>query len=226
MSQPRNLNAQHVVCYLQQNPEFFNDYPELLETLTITHPASGNVVSLVAKQLEVFKNKQSKLETQLSSLFEIARDNDICASRMHQLTLALLNSASLEAATTHLKQALTVYFLADFVALKIMHENSNTALNDFFIAPGHENWLCLTPELIHKKPRCGRLNVKQNKFLFAKSAAQVKSCAIIPILRPDLTALLVIGSRDENRFHYSLGNLFLTQLCEIVGTRLATLLKL
>lgn len=226
MSQPSALNAQDVANYLQQYPGFFNQHLELLESLTVPHPASGNVVSLVARQLEVFRNKQQRLESQLNSLLEIARDNDESASRMHQLTLALLNSATLEAAIASLKQVLIDVFSTDFVALKIIGEHRNPALADCFISTEHENLHHITAELIHDTPRCGRLNVGQTRFLFANFAPQVKSCAIIPMLNPDLTALLVIGSRDENRFHYSLGTLFLTQLSEIAGIRLATLLKL
>lgn len=225
MMQPNELNAQHVANYLQQYPDFFNHHTELLESLTLPHPDSGNVVSLTARQLEVFRNKQFELESQLNALIEIAKNNDLCANRMHQLTLALLNSASIEVAISNLKKVLTDCFLSDFFALKIIGENQNALLNDYFIAPDHDKLDYLTVELAHNIPRCGRLNNAQNKFFFAGFASQVKSCAIVPILHSKLTALLLIGSRDENRFHYSMGNLFLTQLSEIVGTRLATLLK-
>jgi hypothetical protein len=40
-----------------------------------------------------------------------------------------------------------------------------------------------------------------------------------------LEGLLAIGSRDESRFHYSMGSLFLTQMSEIIGTRLISLLQ-
>lgn len=226
MTQTDELNAQHVANYLQQNPDFFNHHLKLLEVLAIPHPDKGNVVSLTARQLETFRNKQQELEKQLNSLLEIARDNDVCASRMHQLALALLSSATLEAAIASLEQVLTKIFLMDFVSLKIIGEHKISALADYFISPEHENLEYVTAELIHKTPRCGRLSVGQNRFLFADLAAQVQSCAIIPILGCDFTALLVLGSRDENRFHYSLGTLFLSQLSEIVGIRLSTLLKL
>jgi uncharacterized protein YigA (DUF484 family) len=225
MMEADELNPEHVAHYLQTHPDFFNYYDELLESLTLVQPTRGNVVSLVAKQLENFKNKQSKLESQLHYLVKIATENDLCASRMHQLTLVLLSSTNLESAIHSLKKVLSECFLIDFFALKIMQENSNVEVNEFFIAPGDKNIACLTVEFIHKKPRCGRLNVVQNKFLFAEHAPDVKSCAIIPILLPNLRALLVIGSRDENRFHYSMGNLFLTQLSEIVACRFATLLN-
>jgi len=41
----------------------------------------------------------------------------------------------------------------------------------------------------------------------------------------EIEGLLAIGSRDDSRFHYSMGHLFLTQMSEIIGTRFASLLK-
>ncbi len=226
MSKTGELTAESVANYLQQNPDFFNQHLELLETLAIPHPSNGNVVSLVAKQLEAFRNKQQKLEQQLNSLVEIARDNDVSASRMHQLTLALLNATTLETAIANLKQVLIEVFLTDVVVLKIIGTHPNPALADYFITEEDENLHHVTAELFHNTPRCGRLNTGQSRFLFADFAPQVKSCAIVPIVNPQLTALLVIGSRNEDRFHYSLGTLFLTQLSEIISIRLTTLLRL
>jgi uncharacterized protein YigA (DUF484 family) len=39
-----------------------------------------------------------------------------------------------------------------------------------------------------------------------------------------LEGIVAIGSREDNRFHYSMGNLFLTQMSEIIATRLISLL--
>lgn len=225
MSQSDDLSDQQVVDYLQRHPDFFNQHLELLENLMIPHPTNGNVVSLVTRQLDAFRHKQQILEDKLNSLVEVAKHNDLCASRMHILTLALLNSATLEAAISNLNQILTEIFLTDFVALKIIGEPKNSVLSDYFISDSDENLHHVTVELIHGTPRCGRMNIGQSQFLFGSLAAQIKSCAIIPIVRSDLTALLVIGSRDEDRFHYSLGSLFLIQLSEIISLRLATLVK-
>jgi uncharacterized protein YigA (DUF484 family) len=51
------------------------------------------------------------------------------------------------------------------------------------------------------------------------------SYAIIPMLYTDLEGFLAVGSRNENRFHYSMGSLFLTQISELLGTRLISLLQ-
>ena len=41
----------------------------------------------------------------------------------------------------------------------------------------------------------------------------------------ELEGILAIGSREEDRFHYSMGNLFLTQMSEVIGTRLISILR-
>ena len=65
----------------------------------------------------------------------------------------------------------------------------------------------------------------QARFLFGDAAAEVKSSAIIPMAYTQLEGLIAIGSRDDARFHYSMGSLFLTQMGEIIGTRLISLIQ-
>jgi uncharacterized protein YigA (DUF484 family) len=67
--------------------------------------------------------------------------------------------------------------------------------------------------------------LRQAKVLFGDAALEVKSCAIIPMNFTELDGILAIGSREEDRFQYSMGNLFLTQMSEIIGTRLISLLR-
>ncbi len=218
------LDAHSVAYYLQQHPEFFNTHLELLETLYIPHPVSGNAVSLIAKQLELFRHKQQKLEAQLSELTEIARENNLSANRIQQLTLALLNSPSFSSAITNLHWVFKEVFLTDFIALKIVCENTNPAFSDIFISTQHKDYEHLHSEFMRDVPHCGRLNLAQTRFLFAEFAAEVKSCAVIPLFFTHFNGLLVIASRDETRFHHSMGTLFLTQISQIVSVRLATLL--
>ncbi|MDD1630082.1 MAG: DUF484 family protein, partial [Methylococcaceae bacterium] len=75
------------------------------------------------------------------------------------------------------------------------------------------------------QPKCGRPTLAQAKVLFGDSAVEVNSCAIIPMNFTELDGILAIGSREKGRFHYSMGNLFLTQMSEIIGTRLISLLR-
>ena len=223
-AQNLSLNAAQVADYLQQYPDFFHDHLNLLELMSIPHP-SGTAVSLILKQLELFRSKHQELENRLNALIEIARDNDTSFIRMHKLTLALLEASTLEQAIANLDVVLAEYFLTDFVAVRIIKQCPESAMAHLFIEPGSENLQPFLKELSGNQPKCGRPTLAQAKVLFGDAAAEVKSCAIIPMTFTELDGILAIGSRKEDRFHYSMGNLFLTQMSEIIGTRLIALLR-
>lgn len=219
----RTLNAQQVEDYLKENPGFFNEHLELLEQLTIPHP-SGSAVSLISKQLEIFRTRHKEIENQLNTLIDIARENDSLFNQMHELTLAMLNAGTMEEVLGNLDQVLADCFLTDFVAVRIIRETIDSPIANLFVAPTDKNLIHFQQILAGSEPKCSRPTLAQAIFLFGDAAVEVKSCAFIPLLFTQMEGLLVIGSRQENRFHYSMGNLFLTQMSEIVGARLVSLL--
>lgn len=221
--QTTGLTSDQVENYLLQHPEFFSEHLHLLEKMIIPHP-SGNAISLISKQLEIFRNKHHELENQLNTLIEIARDNDASFNRMHKLTLTLLEASSLTDVVDKLDRILSEYFLTDFVAIRIVKPHDEADPPELFIGPDRESLEPFAKELSSQEPKCGRPTLAQAKVLFGESALEVKSCAIIPLSLAGTKGLLAIGSRQEGRFHYSLGNLFLNQMGELVSARILTLL--
>ena len=222
--QKSDPSASQVEDYLQQHPDFFHEHLNLLEQMHIPHP-SGTAISLISKQLELFRSKHHEMENQLNALIEIARDNDTSFVRMHKLTLALLEASTLEQVLANLDVVLADYFLTDFVAVRIFKQCPESTIADLFIEPGCEKLQPFLKVLDGHQPKCGRPTLAQAKALFGDSAVEVKSCAIIPMNFTELEGILAIGSREEGRFHYSMGNLFLTQMSEVIGTRLISLLR-
>ncbi len=218
------ISEEQVVDYLRQCPDFFQDHLELLEQMHIPHP-TGNAVSLIAKQLEILRNKHQEQENQLNALIDIARENDAAFNRMHELTLAMLEANSLEEAVANLNEVLAECFLTDFVSVKIIGERPESPINNLFVDPEDAGLKLFSNVLFENQPKCGRPTLSQAQFLFGDAAPEVRSCAIIPMAFTRLEGLLAIGSRDEGRFHYSMGSLFLTQMSEIIGTRLISLLQ-
>jgi len=218
-----SLTGDQVESYLHDHPDFFHNHLNLLENLSIPHP-SGEAVSLISKQLEIFRSKHQELENQLGALIEIARENDTAFNRMHELTLSMLEAATLEEIMDNLNQVLSECFLTDFVAVKIIQEDIESPVSNIFVTPDDAGLKHFRQELSANQPKCGRPTLAQVRFLFGDAAGEVKSCAIIPMAFTELEGLLAIGSRDDNRFHYSMGHLFLTQMSEIIGTRLISLL--
>jgi uncharacterized protein YigA (DUF484 family) len=215
--------AELVTDYLRKNPDFFANNLDLLELMHIPHP-SGHAVSLISKQLELFRTKHHEQENQLTALIEIARENDASFNRMHELTLAMLEANSIEDAIANLSEVLAECFLTDFVAIKIFKHYENSPISNVFVSPNESNLKHFSTELTTNQPKCGRPTLAQARFLFGDNAADVHSCAIIPMSFTQLEGLIAIGSRDETRFHYSMGTLFLTQMSEVIGTRLISLI--
>lgn len=218
------INADDVATYLQQNPDFFHDHLDLLENLNIPHP-SGVAVSLIAKQLELLRTKHSEQASQLTELIEIARSNDVAFVRLHRLTLAVLQATNLKELVATLEDVLTDYFTTDFVAVRLIQTCPDPETAALFIAPDSEDAKPFMRELGNMQTKCARPTLAQAKILFGDQALEVNSCAIVPMALDKSAGILAIGSRETGRFHYTMGQLFLTQIGEIVGARLISLLR-
>ena len=109
-----DLTSAQVEAYLQAHPEFFHQHLGLLEHLSIPHP-SGNAVSLISKQLEIFRSKHHELENQLTALIEIAKENDSTLSQMHELTLALMEAQTIDDVKANLDKVFKDCFLITFL---------------------------------------------------------------------------------------------------------------
>lgn len=226
MNEPENqgLSSAQVEQYLQKHPEFFNEHLHLLEKMHIPHP-SGNAVSLISKQLELFRGKHKELEGQLTDLIEIARENDTSYERMHKLTLAMLEANNVAEAVANLNTVLSEYFLTDFSTLRIIKPNDGTLDDSLYMDEDSEHLKAFSKELANNEPTCGKPTLTQAKILFGNNSLEVQSYALLPMMFTELEGFLAIGSREQDRFHYSMGSLFLTQMSEIIGTRLISLLK-
>ena len=225
MSKQFQLTASEsqVVEYLSNHPSFFQEHLDVLEKMYVPHP-TGEAISLIAKQLELFRVKHQEQEKQLTALIAIAKENDISLKRMHQLTLALLEADTIDKLLSNLHIVLAEYFLTDFVSVKIISKQTDQRLGKLIVAPDDEGLKHFSYELLSHQPTCGQLTRSQAKFLFAELSMQVKSCAIIPMVYTRIEGLIGIGSLDQDRFQQGMGNLFLMKISELIATRLISLL--
>ena len=219
------IDPTEVEVYLQQHPEFFNERESLLEHISIPHP-SGNAVSLVSKQLELFRLRHHKMEGQLDNFIKVAQENDRSANKVHELTLAVLEAGTFVEAVNNLNVVLAECFLADFCSVKIIRPyQNNPALAHLFIDPDCAELDHFSKEMRSNKAYCGRPTLAQAEFLFSADTMAVKSCVIIPMIYAEIEGVIAVGSKDVERFHYTMGDLFLTQMSEIIATRFAALLN-
>jgi len=218
------LTAEQVRDYLLDTPDFFNSYPELLEDIKVKDKTAG-AVSLTMRQLALLRDKNVKLQKQLEGLLDIARENDALFGRMQQLTTALLDTRCVEDVFATLDDTLRDCFGADFFAIRIVadEEGSNFPISDVVWQQDSEYLGSFQRLIDSQKIKCGHPTHDQAVALFNDQADDVQSVALIPLKIDKQDGVLAIGSKDAERFHPTMGNLFLAHLGELVSKRLASL---
>jgi len=225
-AQPSGFNEiaeEDVKDWLLRHPDFFHRHPDSLEFLKLPHPC-GDAVSLVTRQIELLREKNRKLQAQLTDILQIARDNDSLLRRFHQLSIALLDAASLDDALAALRWLLHDCFQADFVAVRLIQPVIDCPIANLCVSGDCPQLAHFKQILEAGKPECGKPNAEQAGFLFGMDAAEVESYALVPLCHAGLKGILAIGSRDPGRFQAGMGNLFLSQMGDVVAARFVSLL--
>ena len=210
-------DASQVHDYLTNHAEFFNEYPELLADLQLSH-ASGKAVSLIERQVQVLREQNYDLKQRLMELVDVARDNDRLNERLHKLTLELIGAGSLTELVESLEHQLRNEFMADAIILHLPELDESRQRETGaqpLVIDDHLRELLPTP-LTENKPQCGRLKQAQAEFLFGEQATAIESSAVIPLGENACGGLLTIGSREVNRFNPCMGTVFLMHLGELL----------
>src|SRR3990167_9253174 len=79
------MKAEDVARYLTENPEFFEQYSELLLQISIPNPHGGRATPLSDRQVLTLREKSKVLETKLSELIRFGEENDAIGEKMHRL---------------------------------------------------------------------------------------------------------------------------------------------
>ena len=123
MSDDKTSLKEVVASYLRKNPDFLDEYPDILEILEINHQ-SGAAVSLIERQVEQMRASNEELNRQLNRLVQVASENEELMSRLHQLTLDLMSIGSRQEFFTHLGNSLLNDFNADILQICLFDQET------------------------------------------------------------------------------------------------------
>jgi len=219
IEEPLSEDAVHE--FLEANPDFFERHSSLLSRLDLPHGAGG-AVSLVERQVSVLRQKDMKLQRQLKELIDVARDNDVLAAKIHELTLQLLAAGDLQGCVTAIEEAMRSGFGADHSILVLFADPSMFEDIDsgrFFRVIDRKD-KALGPFdtfLSGKAPRCGQVRDSQKDFLFQGDADEIGSVALVPLGNKTDLGFLAIGSHDADRFHPGMSIDFLARVGDLVA---------
>jgi uncharacterized protein YigA (DUF484 family) len=210
-----------VATYLRKNPEFLEEFPDILEVLELNHN-SGVAVSLIERQIEQLRQKNQELTRQMNNLVHVASENEELMTRLHQLTLELMPISSRKDFFTHLGNSLLNDFKADILQIflfdqEIAAQAGEDVKHVLAEDPAMEQF---RTQLDKDQAVCGRLGESKLEFLFGSKARWVQSAALFPLGEKGEYGMMAIGSSDEARFYPGMGTLFLDLLANVISSSL------
>ena len=220
------LQAEQVEQFLQAHPDFFLSHEHLLTTLHLPQTNDGTL-SLVDRQTELVRSKQSTLEQKLHELHSEAQANEYRALQLHRMAVHLVRATQpclmLEALREQLCQSFDLS-----AALLYLDPSTATAQTIHHLCPqfDFENnigsaltaaWTSLSKTQQAHIPRSSN---ELRQILRRHSLPETGSSAVIPIdalHSGERLGLLLLVKRNPQGFNPDMGKLFL----ELVGELLA-----
>ncbi|HEY9042018.1 MAG TPA: DUF484 family protein [Rheinheimera sp.] len=201
----KDLLAAHVVYdYLQDHPEFFQQYPQLLASLRLPHQQRGSV-SLVERQLEMQREKIVALEDDITRLMSVARQNEQLFLAFNKLQAQLYQAENLQQAEHSLQQFTAA--MPQVQQCRLLCFNEQHSASEF--------QLLLSRRLNEQGIYLGRLNKEEQQGLFPP---QIHSVALILISNEEQPlALMAFGSEQDDHFQPSMDKLFISHLATILA---------
>jgi len=212
-----------VATYLRKNPDFLDEFPDILELLQLNHN-SGIAASLIERQVDQLREKNQELDRQLNRLVHVASENEQLMSRLHQLTVDLLPIDSCKEFFTHLGNSLLNDFNADILQICLFDETIASEAGED-VTYIQEDDPAMEPFRVHLDKDhtvCGRLGENKLEFLFGSKARWVQSTALVPLGEKGEHGMMAIGSSDTARFYPGMGTLFLDLLANVIATRVTS----
>ncbi len=222
------MKSSEVAQYLSDNPAFFKDHLDLLESMSVPHPTRGDAISLLERQVMLLRKTASEHQSQFQCLVSAARENESIMLKSRRLILAGLECDSLDAFVSVVDDILRNEFGVPFHEFILFSEemvDSNIKVSTL-----DEAEPVLKEILLKTGCYSGVLSVAEANYLFGEISDKVMSAAVLPLISRfngelKYLGVLALGSNTLERFSKDKGDLFLVYLSELLSAILLRLIK-
>lgn len=215
-----NLRSDVVAHYLQNNPQFFEQYADLMSQIAIPHPHGGRAISITERQMLTLRDKNRQLEAKLGELIGFGEENDAISEKMHRLGVALIAAYTFPAVLQTLGYHLREDFAIPHVAVRLwsVPAGSQESLPEF--AGVSEELQVFAETLTH--PYCGSTSGFETSSWFGEASASIRSQALIALKSGGGTiGMIALGADDGERFYAGMGTLYLERLGDMASAAIA-----
>ncbi len=209
------MTEEQVFEYIQQNPDFFELYPELIHQLQLNY-SRANTASLIEKRMNRLQQENQQLKEQLQQHIHIAQENVALSKKVHQITLALMQCPTLDDFLEFLLNDFKALFQVEKLELYSDYFEQKDCINTFasdsplrrFYEQGHvfygsKNQLCL--QQLCEDDIC--------------------SLAVINIGDCDHALMILLQSVDSHQFSTDKDYFFIKNIQELLNFKLNDLLS-
>jgi uncharacterized protein YigA (DUF484 family) len=205
------MTTDEIARFLRTHPQFFDQHPDLLESIHVPHPYGGRAIPLSERQTVALREKTRLLEGRLAEILKYAEENDAISEKVHRLSVALAGARDFPALAHSLYFHLREDFAVPHVALRVWGKSVPV---DFREADAVTEEQKRHAEAM-PAPQCGA--AAGNAFVpwFGEAAEHVRSLALVPLGASPAFGLLALGAEDPKRFYPEMGTLYLRRIGEL-----------
>ncbi len=204
-----------LVQYLEENPNIFQQHPELLELVTLSD--SRGTASLLERQVAMMKERLSEHKSQQSQFMQVARENEQISDSFTHVICQMIGFTNLSQFATEFPRELRSTFNIDEVAFKTAQAATRRPSDN----EGYED---AVRRMVNNRAVCDNRWPSNIMNLFF--SADINSAALIPMRKSDSKeplGILALGSHDPDRYTNDLGTAHLDRLGLMSGLCLARL---
>jgi uncharacterized protein len=205
------MTNEEIARFLRTHPQFFDQHPELLESIHVPHPYGGRAIPLSERQTVALREKLRLLEGKLAEIIRFAEENDAISEKVHRLSVALAGARDFAALTHSLYLHLREDFAVPHVALRVWGRPVPAGVVEAQ-APSEA-------QRRHAEgmsaPQCGQAAGSPFVPWFGEAAEHVRSVALVALGHGPAFGLLALGSEDPQRFFAEMGTLYLRRIGEL-----------
>ena len=205
------MNADDIARYLRAHPQFFDQHPELLETIIVPHPYGGRAIPLAERQTVALREKLKLLEGRLAELLQFGEENDAISEKVHRMSVAIAGAKDFPALAASLYFHLREDFAVPHVALRVWGKSVPADFDEAQAVDEAQRRYAADMGA----PQCGPAAGNPYVPWFREAAEHVRSLALIPLGETAVFGLLALGSEDPRRFFPEMGTLYLRRIGEL-----------
>lgn len=210
------MRADEVAHYLQNTPQFFEQYADLMAQIAIPHPHGGRAISITERQMLTLRDKNRQLEAKLVELIGFGEENDAISEKMQRLAVALIAAYTFPAVVHTLGYHLKEDFAIPQVAIRLwsLPAGERDDLPEF--AEVSQELQVFAETLTH--PYCGSTSGFETSTWFGEASTSIRSQALIALKSGGGTiGMIALGAYDIERFYAGMGTIYLERLGDMAS---------